>query len=267
MRLTERRRRGLSALKRFMYAQLYLRDAFLIALGRGKPLLKFRVEANPPSIYVNFAIRAEALPELERRLALPLPLTAIRCLEGDEPFACLTLNVYRVSGLANGIRAEWSVYVTDPGGTPRYLVVEAQTDGGTLDSVDLFTRPGPITYVDRGDELTFDITSNDGGSIELSVPVPVRAPTGRATPEWVEANDYIYWRNGVCDRTFYDSGLANPRVRRLDPATAHITDTTPWATVVEPVPRSVVVFDHAIEFAISPWWNIRDRDALPGLRS
>ena len=266
MRLTARRRRGLSALKRFMYAQLYLRDAALIALGRGKPLLPFRVEATPPSLYLNFAIRPEALDALERRLDLPLPITEIACLEGDEPFACLTLNVYCVSGLANGIRAEWSVYVTDPDGTPRFLVVEAQTEKGSLDSVELFTRPGPISYVDTGGELRVEITSTEAGTISLTVPAPEDAPTVRATSQWVEANDYIYWRNGICDRTFYDAGLANPRIRRLDPAAATILHTTAWASVVDPVPRSVVVFDDAIEFAISPWWNVGDPASVPGIR-
>ena len=42
----------------------------------------------------------------------------------------------------------------------------------------------------------------------------------------------------------------------IDPTTVTIDNDTPWARFVEPVPRSVVVFDDAITFAMSPWWNI-----------
>ena len=35
----------------------------------------------------------------------------------DEPEYLLTLNVYRVSGITNGLRAEWSTYIADPDGT------------------------------------------------------------------------------------------------------------------------------------------------------
>jgi hypothetical protein len=258
MRLTRWKRRGRSLIKRVLYSQLYLRDAFLILIGRGKPLVKFKVEADPPSIYVNFAVDPDRVEAFERELALPHPLMPISCVEDEEPFHCLTLNVYRVSGLVNGIRAEWSVYIRDAEGTPRYLVVEAQSDVGSLDSVNLFTKPGPISYTVDGDMLRFEVGSDHDTMITFTIPSPADAPRVRATPEWVEANDYIYWRNGVCDRTFYDSGLANARTRLLDPDAATITDGTPWSRFTEPVPRNIVVFEEAIEFAISPWWNIDD---------
>ena len=258
MQITKMQRRGRSLLKRVLYSQLYLRDAFMILIGRGKPLVKFKVEADPPSIYVNFAIAPDELEEFERSLDLPLPLTPIACIEGEEPFHCLTLNVYRVSGLVNGIRAEWSVYVSDPEGVPRYLVVEAQSDVASLDSVNMFTKPGPISYTADGETLRFEVGSEGATTVTTEVAAPADAPVVRATPEWVEANDYIYWRNGVCDRTFYDTGLANARIRSLDPATATVEDGTPWSRFTDPAPRTIVVFDHAIEFAMSPWWNIRD---------
>ena len=85
MELTVWQRRGRSALKRFLYSQLYLRDAILIMAGRSEPLVKFTVEADPPSVYLNFTIRPDALEAFERELGLPHPLVPIACLEGDEP--------------------------------------------------------------------------------------------------------------------------------------------------------------------------------------
>ena len=128
MQLSPRQVRGRSALKRFMYSMLYMRDMFALAFGRAKPLVPFKVEADPPSIYLNWEIDPARVPELQAELDLPFPLAPIRCVAGEDPFYCLTLNIYRVSGLTNGIRAEWSFYIEDPEGTPRYMVVEAQSD-------------------------------------------------------------------------------------------------------------------------------------------
>ena len=56
------------ALKRFIYSQLTLRESLLIGFGRSKPLVSFRVEADPPSVYLNFRTIEEfrvALDEIE----------------------------------------------------------------------------------------------------------------------------------------------------------------------------------------------------------
>jgi hypothetical protein len=259
-RLTGRQRRGRSALKRFLYSQLAQRDALMIAFGRQKPLVHFIVEADPPSVYWNFEIKADRVADLERDLDCPMPLAPLRCLEGDDPFHCLTLNMYRVSGLAVGIRAEWSTYVKDAGGTTRYMVVEAAADSGAVDPINLITRGGEASHVDDGRTLTSDVVDASGGRFRCVLEAPHEGEACRADPEWVEANDYIYWLNGICDRTFYDSGLANARTHLVPADRCTIEDSTRWAEYLEPTPRNVVVFEHAIEFAMSPWWNVRDRD-------
>ncbi len=252
--------RGLRKLvKRFLYSQLYLRESILILFGRAKPFVPFRVEADPPSVYFNFAIRPEHVASLERELGLPYPLAPIRCLAGDEPFHCLTLNVYRVSGLVNGRRAEWSLYVRDPGGTPRYVVVEAASDAASMDPVHIVTRAGQVAHEEADGWLTSDVLSADGTRFVARYPNGAGGARVRAAPEWVEANDFIYWRNGMCDRTFYDAGLANARMHLVDPSQASIEDGTRWGCLVEPTPRHVVVFQDAIDFSISPWWNVDER--------
>jgi hypothetical protein len=258
--LTPRKRRILSALKRFVYSQLYLRDVVLILFGRAKPLVRFTVEASPPSVYFNFEIREDQREALEKELALPLPLTTLRCLEGDKPFYCISLNIYRVSGLANGIRAEWSAYVRDPLGKPRYMVLEAASDSGAMDPINLITRGGEATYVETNEGLSMMVVAEGGGRFTSTCRNWTKGPVSKSAPEWIEANDYIYWRNGICDRTFYDSGMANPRARHIELDDVTIDDQTPWARYLEPTPRHVVVFEDAIEFAMSPWWNVDDLD-------
>jgi hypothetical protein len=243
-------------MKRFIYSQLYLLDVFRLMFGKTKPLVAFKVEATPPSVYFNFELDPQRVPDLEKELDLPFPLMPIRCLDGEAPFYCLTLNVYRVSGLANGMRAEWSVYIEDDQGIPRYLVVEAQADSGSIDGVNLLTRAGEVTHRQDADTLTSFAVAADGGRFKALCRAPLSGPEARVAPEWIEANDYIYWLNGMCDRTFYDSGLANPSVRLVEPANHTIEDTTRWGAMCLPEPKHVVVFEDAIEFAMSPWWNL-----------
>lgn len=256
MTLTRFQQRLRVFVKRFIYSQLYLRESLLIMLGRARPLVRFIVETEPPSVYFNFEIRPDRVEALERELKLPYPLTPIRCVDGEAPFHCLTLNIYRVSGLANGIRAEWSLYVEDGGGTPRYLVAEAAADAGSMDPVHIITRAGQVTHERAAGRIESSVVSEDGSRFRARIESDGREPLVRAACEWIEANDYIYWRNGICDRTFYDAGLANARTRQIDPAKVSIEDQTRWGGLVDPTPRSVLLFEGAIEFAMSPWWNL-----------
>ena len=256
---TRGRLRLLRGIKRFLYSQLYLRDFFMIMFGKSKPLVPFKVEASPPSVYWNFEVRPEKVESLERELGLPLPLAKIRILEGEEPRYYLTLNLYRVSGLANGIRAEWSLFVEDPhNAKPRYLVVEATSDQRAVDSVDLLTEIGEISHALSGDSLESFVVSARGGRFSCTCHNVKGGKRVRAAAEWVEANDFIYWLTGICDRTFYDAGMANARIRQLEPSDFSIQDDSFWGALVDPAPRHVIVYDDAIEFAMSPWWNLDD---------
>jgi hypothetical protein len=258
MKLRPRQRRMRVYMKRFIYSQLYLRDAFRLMFGKAKPLVRFKVEATPPSVYFNFELEPSRIPDLQAELDLPYPLVPVRCLDSDEPFHCLTLNIYRVSGLVTGIRAEWSLYIQDHTGKPRYLVVEAQADAPSLDSVNLFTRRGEVRHGLGEGLLSSSVVAADGGLFTSTCRAHDTGPVVDVAPEWIEANDYIYWLNGICDRTFYDSGLSNPRARRVEPANVTIRDETRWSRFVTAEPRHVIVFEDAIEFAMSPWWNLDD---------
>jgi hypothetical protein len=235
MQLTRVGRFVRRSIKRFIYSQLYLRDSLMILFRKSAPLVLFNVEDDPPSIYINFRIRPERVEPLADLLDLPdgLTLTPIRFLDGEEPFHAITLNAYRVSGLVNGVRAEWSAYVRDGEGVPRYLVIEAQSDVGSMDPVHIVTRPGSMEHVLEGDRLHARISCESQGEFAFEARLPALADREalRSAPEWIEANDLIYWRNGICDRTFYDAALASAPLWR--------------------VPLS-----KRVQFAMSPWWNV-----------
>jgi hypothetical protein len=247
-------------IKRFIYSQLSMREALFIALRKSQPLVLFNIEADPPSIYINFRIRPDRIDALEAFIDLPdgLTLMPIRCLEGEDPFLAITLNAYRVSGLANGVRAEWSVYVRDHEGKPRYLVLEAQSDAGSMDPVNIVTRPGDMEHTLEGDLLRTRVATELPGRFlaEARIPAPERRQTVMADRQWIEANDYIYWRNGICDRTFHDGAMANTPLWCIPSENLRIEDASGWHEYIEPEPVHGVVFARRVQLAISPWWNV-----------
>lgn len=248
------------AIKRFIYSQLAFREGLFILFGKSKPLVLFNVEADPPSIYINFRVLPERVGALQAHLELPdgLELTPIRCLEGEAPFHAITLNAYRVSGLANGMRAEWSVYVRDAQGVPRYLVVEAQSDSGSMDPVHIVTRAGSMEHALDGDRLRTRVETENGGHFVAEARLPGEAEREPVLParEWIAANDYIYWRNGICDRTFYDGALAGRALWRVPLEGLRIEDRSGWHEFVEPEPAHAVLLPERMQLSISPWWNI-----------
>jgi len=251
-------RTGRRLLKRVMYSQLAIRDAFMILLGREHPNLRFTVLADPPSVYFNFPIRQELAREFTEyvNLANGFAPTPVMCLADDEPNLMLTLNIYEVSGLVHGPRAEWSTYVTDKDGKPRYMVLEARAAAGSMDPVNLFTKADRVEHEVLAGMLVSTVASEGGKLFESSVRLDEAQPLVSPASQWIEANDYIYWRNGVCDRTYYDASLFNARIHSVPPEDVTIGDNTHWARFVEPRPRHVLRFDGALEFMISPWFNV-----------
>ncbi len=232
----------------------------MIALGREEPLAAFTVEADPPSVYWVFRVRADAVGRLRSVLQLPAAFesTPIRCLTSDVPEHIIVLNVYRVSGLAKGMRAEWSLFVGDAEGIPRYMVFDARSSLLSMDAVDVITRKSTVEHVRDGQTISTRVGDGDSAfTSTITIPSGDGAPLVTTAADWSTANDYIYWGNGICDRTYYDAGMAAARVR--DVAAIHVTidDRTSWADLIEPTPLHVLVFEDAINLVISPWENLR----------
>jgi hypothetical protein len=236
------------------------------------PFLNFKVGENPNSIFINFEFTdATARADFAAaHLPTGFSLAPISILENELPRYYLVLNMYQSSGgLVNGARAEWSVFVNDPyTGEPRFLVVEAQADSITADSVNLLVLTPHV--------LTHKLTPT---AIESCVGVPDCAALG-AIPEFsstitwpqipetrmlfdrefVVSNDYIFWGNGVADRGLYNSSVFNREGVLVDTtATAtqfSFTDNTGWASYVKPEPVNALVYLNPLEIVISPWWNL-----------
>ena len=254
---------GRSFLKRYMYSQLSIWNGFLIVIGKEKPFIKFKIEKDPPSIYWVYRIKPSEVDGLIQKLGIPSPfsLCPIQCLDTDEPDYLLTMNAYQVSGLASGIRAEWSVFVRDAINAPRYMIVEAWSSNLSMDPIHIFTKGATVVHERDGNLINTQIGEGES-AFTSKIEIPASEEPVTLSEEWVAANDYIYWRNGICDRTFYNAGLAHAKQLCISNENSIISDGTFWGQIVEPDPVHILIVENEIEFVISPWENV-DQVRIP----
>lgn len=267
---------SLTQLKRSHYGQQAQGDAARIAAGTQQPVVEFTVESTPPSVFINWIVPDAGAGAFESAIGLPpgFSLAKVRILESDPvPRYWLSLNVYKVSGITTGRRAEWSTYVDDGTGTPRFMIIRARAAEGSLDPIGPLALPEPFSHTLGGDEVirtAMKRTELQGGIPVLtsedlftsSIQLPAEAQRNYVTPttQWVAANDYIYWINGVKDRVFQNSTAHSAPMISVDLNDVQFDDATEWAPLVDPVPAHVLVYLDKLEFAIGPWWNVTEPD-------
>ena len=266
----------LNQVKRTEFGRLALDDSALIAAGEKEAVLDFTVEDTPPSIFINLIVPDEKAGDFAAVASLPpgFSLAKVRIIESDpaERF-WLSVNVYRVSGLTTGLRTEWSTYVDDGSGVPRFMILRARASEGSLDPIGPLAPPEPFTHlVDPDGVIRTDIrktvvqngstvlTPNNMLRSTVALPDAVDRQYVLPTRQWVTANDFIYWRNGVNDRIFHNSTSHSPQLISVDLGDVTLQDNTEWAPFVDPVPGHVLVYLDKIKFKIGPWWNITQPD-------
>ena len=265
----------LRSTKSSFYGQQSLDEATAVGNGTRQPVLDFTVEGTPPSIFVNYVVPDTQASAFAAAAALPpgFSLAKMQILESDpEPRYWLSLNVYRVSGLTTGLRAEWSTYVND-GSATRFMILRARASEGSIDPIGPLALPEPFGHsVDSAGLITTAMNKTVPGPLgpvltgqnlfTSTIQMPPSAQRNYVVPtrSWVGANDFIYWTNGVNDRTFHNSTSHSAPLISIDTADVTLADDTEWAPFVDPVPGHVLVYLDKLQFMISPWWNVTEPD-------
>jgi hypothetical protein len=252
---------GRQVIKRGMYAQLALWHSAYILAGKSKPLIEFRVENSPPSLFINYRIKPERLAEFKETFGIPddVNLLPMQCVEGGASGHLLSINVYAVSGITTGLRAEESVYIDRGDGKASYLVLGATTDNYSMDPVDVVTVAGDLQYNKQGDDIEISYSKSEEEAYRFKCQYDQDAKDPQAAVPlmpWVAANDFIYWPNGVCDRAHYNGDLVNEPVHMIDGKGVTVTNSLPWSEFVDPEPVEVFALTKPLDFIISPWHNI-----------
>lgn len=258
MKLSKKKLRNRKLVKRLLYSLFYYSESFKILFGKSNPFIRFTIENDPPCLYFNFKIKKDHVKELEQSLNLPsgFKLAKMRCItENQEDDFYMTLNIYRVSGITKGLRAEWSIFVIDPKGYTRYMIIEARADKKSMDPLNIITQNSNIEYFINESNIQITIESEGDTFFRANCKIPDISKTTFPTREWVKANDEIYWLNGISDKPFFNSKMTSSELSLLPPEMASIEDTTKWNKFLEPLPE-IYLYPSTIEYLISPWWNI-----------
>lgn len=257
----------LSFIKRFMYAQLGVLNSFKVLKGKQAPYIDFKIETEPPSIFVNYRIKADKLDSFKKALKLPdfVKLMPVSCLEGDKPEYIMTLNAYKVSGnLVNGLRGEWSTYIDRGDGKPSYLMVDAFSDVMSMDPVHIVTRKCDFKYSRKdaaNPQLDISINAKKGGKFRFNYSSKDLENAEEKLPnrDWMGANDYIFWRNGVCDHVFMDGSSYNSPIKRLSADSCKSDYNLEWKPFIEQKPIEVLALTAPTRFIVSPWSNVGEK--------
>lgn len=254
--------------------------AFLVLQGLEEPLLRFDISTDSvPSIFINFSIPNQKAKAFEAALQLPanLKLAKSKATARQPARYLLSLNIYESPDILTGqrvYRAEWSTYVkdkSDPGADGYFfMVVDVDSNGASLNPVDLFTPPTVFDYRLQNGRITADIkrTAGDGSIsdkfyVNFGLPGP-SAPIVPLHEQWVLANDRVYWGNGVYDLLFYNGSLLDADVVEADPRSLVIRDHTPWSSFVDATPAQVLVFRKPLQFVLHPWYNVEELCSASG---
>jgi hypothetical protein len=249
-----------------------------VAAGTIHPTVEFSVATSPPSIFVNYEIPDAQAAAFAAFIGLPpgFSMKKTKIIETDPVDRYwLSLNIYLVSGITSGLRAEWSTYVDDGSGKPRFMIVRARAADGSIDPIGPLAYPEPFGHNLAGDVITTAMNKFVLGPDDIpqwtpdplfnsTVDLPAVIDRNYVTPdrEWAAANDFIYWMNGVSDRTFYNSKAHSAQLISIDLADVTIFDDTEWTPYIKPIPEHVLVYLDEFEFVIAPWWNITEPDGL-----
>jgi hypothetical protein len=270
---------NLGQVKRSVYGQRAQVEASQVAAGSEHPIVQFTVQSTPPSIFVNYIIPDAQAADFASFIGLKpgFTLAKVKILESDPvPRYWLSLNVYRVTGITNGMRAEWSTYVDDGDGAPRFMIIKARAAEGSIDPIGPEAPPEPFQHaLDPGDVINTNmrktiVQNTSPPSAVLtpdnlftsSIQLPAAVDRDYVTParEWVSANDFIYWMNGVNDRAYHNATAHSAPLISVDVGDVTLDDDTDWVPYIDPVPGHVLVYLDKLEFTIAPWWNVTTTD-------
>lgn len=187
------------------------------------PLFPFLVL--PKSTYVNIRLtdsQVNFLADYIRQYTTQYVPTTLS-LTADEPAHYLSVNIYNCTSplfLNRPItRCEINTYVcnTETGeiGT---MILDYSSNGISMDPVDGFRWPIPGTRFQEKTGLWIEAAAKDeSGNMDLFFKYdPSFQKDGGLTRDLIRFTDTIYYKNGRCDKLYYDSSLVQAEIVRVE---------------------------------------------------
>jgi hypothetical protein len=143
------------------------------------------------------------------------------------------------------------------------MIVEAQSSTFSLDPVNGFTQAADVFEYSLEDGVISVDVQAPGTSFQATIPLPENPRRRASTLDWTEANNLIYWRNGVADKIYYNGLVYDTKVIKVPNRTVSISDGTVWAQYVQRLDQ-VLVFENELDFIASPWNNLNQLEEEVG---
>lgn len=221
-------------------------------------------QIQPYSTYINFKLAPDQVDYLKSYInnyTTNLELHPIRLSLLDIPSYFLSVNIYNCTsplfvGAQNVTRCEINTYVRDKKGGYGTLILDYCSNYLSLDPVDLFKTSQNAKFWKDGDFLRYYV---ENGKMKFEMEMDylrTNSKNFQISNSLIQFTDNIYYKNGICDKLFYDSSLLQSVMK--------IPKRNGWFSfqykkmVFEKI-HSIFYFNHRIDFICGIWHNLYNK--------
>ena len=126
----------------------------------------------------------------------------------------------------------------------------------SMDPINLFKPKSSISYINNGlDTINVDsISINENIKLSLKA-IPEITTDCAISNELIKYSDYIYYKNGIYDKLFYDSTLVEGAIRQISPVVLEKFKFNYKDLIFEEI-DSIFFFENKINFVGGMWENL-----------
>tara|TARA_Y100000992_G_scaffold301387_2_gene272167 strand:- start:731 stop:1504 length:774 start_codon:yes stop_codon:yes gene_type:complete len=221
---------------------------------------------SPKSLYLNFKLsdnNSEYLNNYIQKYTKKLSITPISLFPNEKKRNYLSINIYNCSSPAflnknkQTTRCEINTYIKD-NETGKYgtLIIDYLSNELSMDPVNIFKDKNKLVYSnDVSDSIKVDGTSeSEHIDLKFNVLSPVTSNCHINT-ELVKYSDFIYYKNGIYDKLYYDSTLVEAPVQMIPIKDKHNFMFRYKDLVFDKI-DSVFFFENSINFVGGMWDNL-----------
>ena len=214
---------------------------------------------SPGSLYINYKLDVEQVNQLNKYVKTKtnnfdlMPISMEKAYDEKLDYY-ISLNIYNCSSPVflnkdQITRFEINTYVQDDENKGT-LIVDYMSNGLSMDPVNIFKNKDILFY--DGNTI-YGKNRNESIFINASINMDYTNTIFHVSDDLSEYSDYIYYRNGIYDKLFYDTSLTNAQT--FSPSIDYLEFRFLNLTFKEP--DSIFYFKDNINFVGSMWDNLR----------
>jgi len=221
-------------------------------------------QIQPYSTYINFKLAPDQVDYLKTYInnyTSNLELQPIKLSLLDIPSYFISVNIYNCTsplfiGKQNVTRCEINTYVKDHKGSYGTLILDYCSNFLSLDPVDLFKNGQNAKFWKDNNFLKYYI-NNEKMKFEMEFDyTKTSIKNFQISKNLIQFTDNIYYKNGICDKLFYDSSLLHSvmkipkRINKL---------SFEYKGMIFNKIHSIFYFQNNIDFICGIWHNLYNK--------